>query len=62
MRVRGEVLDEKKLPLHDGSFIDRTGKVGDAILRRISTDSAVSKLSPGMQHEDLSALNRGKTK
>ena len=58
MRVRGQVLDEQQLALGDGPFVDGIGKVCDARLRRIGTDSAVLKLRPDVQHEDLGSLNR----
>ena len=60
MRQGGQIIDDQKFPLCDGPFVDRAGKVRDAILRRISADSAIFNVRAVLQHEDPLPLTCGK--
>ena len=54
--IRAQVFDNQQFPLRDGLFEDGTGKILDAILRRISADSAIFDVGAVIEYEDLISL------
>ena len=60
--IGGQVLNEQQLPLLNRTLVDGVAKVVDAILRRIGAKSTIRNVCPGIEHQDLSILQRGKPK
>ena len=59
MGVGSQVFDQQEFPLRNGLFVERTGKVRDAILRRIGAESAMRHMRSGIEHEDALSLEGG---
>ena len=60
--ICGQVLNEQQLTLLDCTLVHGVAKVVDAILRRIGAKSTIRNVCPGIEHQDLSILQRGKPK
>ncbi len=60
LRMRGEVFDNLQLTFLNRPFVDRTGKILDAILRRICPDSTIFDTRFVIEDENLLALDSGK--